>query len=120
MSDLWLEWHGDFIASSSGGLVLAQGDDYARQRLQRRLNTAVFGYVWHKEYGAGLPQKIGDPHSPSEIQAIVASQVGLEAAVAPSPPPITRVTEVIPGMVSIDISYTEAQTGLAVLFNITI
>lgn len=99
---------------------MADGDDYARQRLQRRFLTAVFGYVWHREYGAGLPQKLGDPWSPSQIEAICQAQAVLEASVAPNPPPRIRVREVIAGMVSIDVQYTSAHTGLSVQFNITL
>jgi hypothetical protein len=118
MSDVYLEWNADFIVSPSGGLLLVDGNDYARQRLERRLFTAVNGYVWHPEYGAGLPQKIGDPWSVEQIQAIVSSQVVMEASVAPSPPPQTRAAEIVPGLVSIDISYTFAQTGIAVNFQL--
>lgn len=120
MADFWLQWGKDFVVSAQGGLVMADGDDYARQRLFRRLCTAVYGYIWHRDYGAGLPQKIGDPWSPSEIQAICMSQVNMEQAVAVSPPPIVSVAEVMPGMVSIDVSYTDAKTGEAVEFNITV
>lgn len=120
MADFWLDWKGDFIVSSKGGLVIATGDDYSRQRLQRRLLTAVFGYVWHREYGAGLPQKVGDPWSPSDIEAICMGQVVLEASVRANPPPVVHVREVIPGMVSIDVQYISAHTGLSVQFNITL
>jgi hypothetical protein len=86
----------------------------------RRLCTAVQGYIWHPEYGAGLPQKIGDPWQPTQIEAICREQANMEASVAPDPPPIVNVTEVIPGMVSIDIQYISAKTGAAVQFNITV
>lgn len=120
MSDFWLDWHSDFIVSSKGGLVIATGDDYSRQRLQRRFMTAVHGYVWHREYGAGLPQKVGDPWSPSYIEAICQAQAVLEASVAPNPPPVIKVREVIAGLVSIDVQFTSAHTGLSVQFNITL
>ena len=120
MTDFFLEWNNDFVVSPSGGLVLVDGDDEARQRLMRRLCTAVIGYIWHPEYGAGLPQKIGDPWEPTEIEAICRDQVNMETSVATFPPPLVNVAEVIPGMVSIDIAYTSALTGLAVQFNITI
>jgi hypothetical protein len=120
MTDIWLDWQDDFRVSPQGGLVFVDGDDEARQRLMRRLCTAVKGYIWHPEYGAGLPQKIGDPWLPSEVEAICRSQVNMEASVAISPPPRVNVAEVIPGMVSIDIQYISAQTGLAVQFNITV
>jgi len=96
------------------------GDDEARQRLMRRICTAVKGYIWHPEYGAGLPQKIGDPWQPPTIEAICRDQVSMESSVVQYPPPIIGVAEAIPGMVSIDIQYISAQTGLAVQFNITV
>ena len=120
MTDFWLDWGSDFLVSPQGGLILVDGDDEARQRLMRRLCTAVKGYIWHKEYGAGLPQKIGDPWQPTEVEAICREQVDMEASVAPNPPARIGVAEVIPGMVSIDIAYISAQTGLAVQFNITV
>jgi phage baseplate assembly protein W len=120
MTDYWLDWQDDFHVSPQGGLTLVDGDDEARQRLMRRLCTAVQGYIWHPEYGAGLPQKIGDPWQPTQIEAICREQANMEASVAPDPPPIVNVTEVIPGMVSIDIQYISAKTGAAVQFNITV
>ncbi len=120
MTDFWLEWNNDFRVSPQGGLVLVDGDDEARQRLMRRLCTAVKGYIWHPEYGAGLPQKIGDPWQPTQIESICREQVNQESSVALNPPPIVGVAEVIPGMISIDIRYWSAQTGAAVQFNITL
>lgn len=121
MADIWLGWGKDFLVSARGGLVIAEGDDEARQRLMRRLFTAVNGYIWHPEYGAGLPQKIGDPWTPSDIEAICRAQIALEQAVAINPPPIVNVTAGpnVPGLVSIDVQYTSALTGQSVQFNIT-
>lgn len=113
MSDLWLDWGGDFIASADGDLLLAADVDEANQAIVRRLFTAVKGYVFHPEYGAGLLQKIGTPGNATAIQAIVSSQIVLEASVAPSPPPVTTVTEAStnPGLFVISINYTTAKTG---------
>lgn len=125
MPDAWLEWNGDFAVDARGGLLLADGDDLARQRLERRLLTAVQGYIWNKAYGAGLPQRIGTTFgsaSATALQAIVMSQVAMESAVAPSPPPQVSVTQAagVPGMVSIDVSYTDAATGAGISFTITV
>lgn len=120
MTDYWLDWQNDFRVSPTGGLVLVDGDDEARQRLMRRLCTAVMGYIWHPDYGAGLPQKIGDPWEPAEIEAICRAQVNMESSVAMNPPPRVNVSEIIPGMCSIDIRYISAQTGLAVQFSIAL
>jgi hypothetical protein len=116
MAGTWLEWGGDFRVSASGGLLLADGADLARQRIIRRLMTAVNGYVWHLDYGAGLPQRIGLPGVASAVQAIVAAQIALEAAVAPNPPPAVSVTEDKnnPGAFVIKINYTDGDDGEAV------
>lgn len=122
MPDAYLDWKGDFQVSPSGGLLMVDGDDMVQQRLMRRLCTAVQGYVWHGDYGAGLPQKIGSPWSATGIKAIVTSQIYEEASVAISPPPVINVTAAanVPGLISIDISYTDAVTGTAVSFTITV
>ncbi len=113
MPDLSLEWNDDFVVSPSGGLSLASDNDFARQRIERRLLTAVRGYIWALDYGAGLPQKIGSPAQQSEIQALVASQVALESSVAPSPPPVVKVYEDAQdaSLYYISITYTAAANG---------
>jgi hypothetical protein len=121
MTDVSLEWGGDFIVSASGGLLLADRDDLARQRIERRLFTAVRGYVWHQDYGVGLPQKIGRTVNVNTLTALVRSQIALEAAVAPSPIPQISVVEDANnvGLYTISISYTDAANGSAVSFSIS-
>ena len=119
MADVSLEWNDDFQPDSTGDLQVVDGDDEVRQRLERRLFTAVSGYVWHKDYGAGLPQKIGSVLSVSEIRSICAAQLALEASVAPSPPAQLTVMGQPGGVVSIGILYWDAQTGVSVSFTIT-
>lgn len=121
MADAYLEWNDDFQVDATGDLLIVDGDDEVRQRLQRRLFTAVQGYVWHPEYGAGLPQKIGSPHRVSDIRSIVSEQLALEASVAPSPPPQLKVTSNPnqPDLISISIKYWDADTGKTVSFTIS-
>lgn len=113
MPDVFLEWGDDFVVSSTGGLLLASGDDFARQRLERRLMTPGRGYIWSLEYGAGLPQRIGSPAQASAIEAIVRSQVALESSVAPNPPPTVAVAtdNNIQDLFYVTIKYTAAATG---------
>lgn len=120
MADLFLEWSGDFALDSKGGLLLVSGDDMTRQRLERRLFTAVNGYVWHKDYGAGLPQKIGDTFSISQVRSVVTSQVALEDSVAPNPPVQVAVTQNLgnPGQYNIAIQYWSAKSGRSVSFEV--
>jgi hypothetical protein len=121
MADVSLEWTGDFQPDSTGDLLVVDGDDEVRQRLERRLFTAVQGYVWHPSYGAGLPQKIGSVLSVSEINSIVSSQLNEEASVAPSPPAQLTVSADPnnPNQVNIGITYWDAKTGVSVSFTIT-
>lgn len=119
MADVSLEWSGDFQEDATGDLLVVDGDDEVRQRLERRLFTAVKGYVWHPSYGAGLPQKVGSALTVPEIKAICSAQLGLEASVAPSPPAQMTVTEQPGGIVFIEIKYWDAKTGVSVSFTIT-
>ena len=121
MSDLWLEWNGDFAASANGDLLLASGLDEGRQAISRRLFTAVQGYVFHPEYGAGLPQKIGSPSNVTALKALVVSQIALESAVDQTQP-VTVAVQADPnqlGLYTIKISYTEVVTGLPVELSFT-
>lgn len=121
MTEVWLDWRSDFGLDNTGDLALADGDDEGRQRLERRLFTPQQGYVWHPEYGAGLPQRIGDPYTVNQIKSVVASQIGMEAAVAPYPPPqlTVDVSPNQPDAVMIGIQYWDAVSGVAVSFTIT-
>lgn len=119
MADVSLEWNDDFEVDASGDLLIVDGDVEVRQRLERRLFTAVNGYVWHPEYGAGLPQKIGDTYGADQIKSICASQLALEASVAPSPPAQLTVSQQPGGVVIISILYWDAKSGATVSFTIT-
>jgi len=121
MADISLEWNDDFQTDSTGDLLVVDADDEVRQRLERRLFTAVRGYVWHTDYGAGLPQKIGSVLSVENIRSVVASQLALEASVAPNPPAqlTVQASPNQPNLVSIGITYWDAQTGVSVSFAIT-
>ena len=122
MTDVWLDWHSDFQVDSTGDLFLVDGDDETRQRLERRLFTQVDGYIWHPEFGAGLPQKIGETFSVPDITSIVNAQVMLDDTVAPSPPPIIVVAASPnqPDNIGIGIRYTHAQTGITVSLEIAL
>lgn len=120
MADLFLEWGGDFVADSTGDLLIVDGDDEVRQRLERRLFTAANGgYLWHPEYGAGLPQKIGSVLTVAQIKSICVSQLNLEASVAKSPAAQITVSGNSDGTVTIAIQYWDAKTGVSVSFEIT-
>lgn len=111
MPDLWLGFQKDLQFSPIGDLRLADGDDLARQRIIRRLLTPVRGYMWHLGYGAGLPQKIGNPTTQPIIQSLIQANIALESSVAKYPVPVIRVTVSPNGEVDIEIQYTDANTN---------
>lgn len=119
MADLSLEWKGDFSFTNSGDIALADADVYARQRIERRLFTSVNGYLWHLNYGAGLPQKIGLPGVLLSLNALVRSQIALEAAVSPTPAPVINVTEPQFGLFEIEIQYQSASSQQQINLTIT-
>jgi hypothetical protein len=121
MADLWAEWNDDFQASATGDLLLADDDDMARQRITRRILTAVNGYIFHLEYGAGLPQRIGAPARQTQILAIVRSQIALETSVRQNPAPTVDVTVDAnnPGLFTVKIQYVSAKTGTTISFSVS-
>lgn len=121
MADVSLEWGQDFDIDATGDLLIVDGDDEVRQRLERRLFTAAQAYIWHPSYGAGLPQKIGSVLTVPQVRAIVAAQLMQEASVAVNPPAQLTVTASPnePSAVMIAIKYWDAQTGETVSFTIT-
>jgi hypothetical protein len=113
MADLNLEWGGDLAFTAGGDLALADAVVLTRQRIERRLFTAVRGYLWHLEYGAGLPQKIGDVGTTTALLALVRANIAIEASVASYPlPQITVFQDTSnPGLFVITIVYYDATLG---------
>ena len=118
MPDIALEWGGDFSFDNTGDLQLVDGDAYVRQKIERRLCTAVRSYIYHLDYGAGLLQQIGLAPSLSTITSLVRAQIALEESVAPSPAPIITVTKGLGGAFIIEIQYTDANTKQQVALTI--
>ena len=116
MADLSLEWGDDLQLTPGGDLLLADGDVMVRQHIDRRLFTAVRAYVWHQDYGAGLPQRIGRVARARDIRSLVVAQIGMEATVAKTPVPTVTVAEdeTVFGLFNIGIDYTDAATGQSV------
>lgn len=83
----------DLTVNEKGGLTLVDSLDETNQRVMRRLLSAVRGYIWHLDYGAGLPQFVGDVRSNSKlgkIKSLVVSNVLKEETVAKTPTPTVK------------------------------
>lgn len=119
MPDIDHLWGGDINSSPSGDLGLVDGPDLTIERIVRRLMTRAAmpatidtqaqpaEYIWHNDYGAGLPQRIGGDFDFPLISSILTSQILKETSVAPIPPPSFTFTPSILGSMTVTISYTD-------------
>lgn len=124
LSDIDTYFGNDLSASGTGDLLAVAGTTRGQERVLRRLLTNPGDYIFHPDYGAGLPQWIGRNADLGKIRALIRGQMLLEAAVAKSPEP-TVVVEPIPnsagGGFAVQIAYTDAVTGqtASLHFNVT-
>ena len=119
MADLAATWRGDLAWAPGGDLLTADKGDLTRHRIVRRLLTAVRGYIWHLEYGAGLPQKIGHVGTTTTIESLIRANIALEASVATYPIPQIKVTASTSnyGLFVIAITYMDATLGEQVMLS---
>lgn len=125
MSDINQFFGNDMALSSTGDLLKVDGTTQGQQKVLRRLltnpaardknrNITVSGdYIFHPDYGAGLPRMVGDTINIPKIKGAIRGQMLMEDAVARSPEPVITVSE-IQGGVSVYIHYNDAQTGTPV------
>lgn len=112
------QWYGSDVGlGPTGDFQQVNGTARTQQRIVRRLCTNPGDYIFHPEYGGGLPGKIGSNASRSEVRAIVQSQIALESSVATLPKPTVTVTAIGNGGMNIQIQYTDAQTRAPVLLS---
>lgn len=101
---------GDLILDSAGGLAVVGAAEGARQAILRRLCTNAGDYVWHPDYGVGLPAQIGQPMREGGIQAAVLAQLQQESAVDQSQLPTVAITDQGSGQYLCVIQYVDKQT----------
>jgi phage baseplate assembly protein W len=111
MPDIFSWWGQDLRVSASGDLLDVEGELRGQQRIIRRLLTNPGSYIWHPEYGAGLPRYIGQNLDVGLLRGLITSQMYLEESVVQSPPPVIDIQYVGDGIVQISITYQDAQTG---------
>lgn len=122
MSDLFHWWRQDLTIMPSGDLMVCRGIEptgsampscatvEGEQRVLRRLLTAPGSYIWHLEYGAGLPGYVGQPVLPSALNAVIISQMFLEDTVARDPLPTVRTSPILDGIAT-NIAYRDNNVG---------
>jgi phage baseplate assembly protein W len=111
MPDIDHLWGNDLSVNATGDLATVDGTSLGEQRVLRRLLTNPGEYIWHPEYGAGLPQKVGSLLDIPALKALITAQMFQEAAVSRTPLPVITVSQTDISTASIQISYVDAQTG---------
>jgi hypothetical protein len=94
----------------TGSITPSSATVEGEQRVLRRLLTSPGTYIWHVEYGAGLPQYVGQPAAPSAINSLIVSQMFLEDSVARDPLPTVHTRKIVNG-INVDIKYADNRVG---------
>lgn len=110
MADLFCWWTQDLTILPNGDLLSVDGTIEGEQRVMRRLLTNPGSYIWHPEYGAGLPKYVGQTVQDDAIAALILAQMLIEDAVSQNPLPVVNVTPISNGL-SADIKYNDNNTG---------
>ena len=81
------------------------------ERVLRRLLTNPGAYIWQPGYGAGLARFVGQPVDSAGIEALIRTQMLLEAAVATDPAPVVTVQSDPGGSLFVQVRYADAETA---------
>jgi hypothetical protein len=121
MHDIFHEWGSDLVVGSGGDLALSTGAVAVNQRVCRRLLTNGGDYIWNLDYGGGLGQFVGTPAHPADIEAIVRTQLALEASVPTTPAPqvSTAIVNAANGYVVATITYADPSTMAPVQLSVS-
>lgn len=120
MNDLYQYFGDDLNPSATGDLQPVVTTTRGQQRILRRLLTNPGDYIWHPDYGAGLPRYVGSVIDVRQIKALIRGQVLLEDSVAKTPEPVIDV-QAIQGGMTVTIQYNDAATNAPqrLSFNVT-
>lgn len=118
MSDISHTLGYDLDISENGDLATVSGSDIGKQRIIRRLSTNPGDYIFWLDYGAGLPQKIGNTDSLADISSIVLEQMKMESAISESPTPSIKMYMLTDGTKKITIQYADSNTDETILMEI--
>jgi phage baseplate assembly protein W len=83
----------------------------SQQRILRRLLTNPQDYIWHPDYGAGLPSWIGEPIDDVAMKSMIVTQMYLEASVVQNPAPQVDFVSSVAGTISAGIRYVESDSN---------
>ncbi|MCH4091413.1 phage tail protein [Acetobacter sp.] len=118
MSDISHTSGYDLDITETGDLAVASGSDIGKQRITRRLCTNPGDYIFWTDYGAGLPQRIGNTDTLNDITSIILEQMKMESAISVSPTPSIKMHTLSDGTKKISIQYSDSTTDETTLMEI--
>ncbi len=120
--DIYQNFGEDLTLSSQDDLQTVYYAERSKQRVLRRLMTNPGDYIWHPEYGAGLPAFVGESLSSDrfdQIKSLITSQIYLEPSVARAPAP-QILLQTIQGGLFVQINYTESATNQPIVLTLDV
>lgn len=118
MADLQHTFGSDLTISSNGDILVSDGTQQGQERVLRRLLTNPKAYIWHLNYGAGLPAFVGRVANSLRIAAVAKAQMFLEAIVSRNPGPKINVDVRNTGVVTLNIQYVDATSLTPQILNL--
>ncbi|MCE0745217.1 phage tail protein [Acetobacter sicerae] len=118
MSDISHTFGYDIDISETGDLAIVSGSDIGKQRITRRLCTNPGEYIFWTDYGAGLPQRIGNTDTLGDITSVILEQMKMESAISESPTPSIKMYSLTDGTKKISIQYSDSTTDETTLMEI--
>lgn len=112
----------DIQVSAAGDLAVSSNELRSKQRVLRRLLTSINGYIWHTDYGAGIPAYIGQPigdNTFNQIKSLIQSQILLEESVSQNPAPVISL-QMISGGLFCQINYYLNPTQQPIVLNFSV
>lgn len=120
MADVFSWWQQDLVILPTGDLLVADGTIEGEQRVMRRFLTSPGKYIWHLNYGAGLPNYVGQPAMADAVASLMTSQMMLEDVVSQQPLPVVSVKTNALGYMNSDVKYVDANTGAPVALDFNV
>ena len=110
MADFDNLWSTDVVLTANGDVNTVTSTALGEQRVLRRLMTNPGDYIWHPDYGAGLPRYVGTNLNLLEIEGVIREQLAKEKAVTQSPPPVVKLRPILNGLF-VNILWIDADTS---------
>jgi hypothetical protein len=122
INDLNHFWGNDLSPGVTGDLATVSGTLLGQQRVLRRLLTNPGDYIFHPDYGAGLPGFIGRTLDVGKVVAVIRSQILLEPSVAKTPAPQITVQQLPADLtgLAVTIAYNDADSNTPVVLSFNV